>query len=260
MANSPLSAISEAMSSPAVIQEDTISTMNDPKQLKDRQAYSALQPSWINKALIEQALRNDGEENPQVQAVDVRRALAEGENYGSTIYRVTAALSDGKERSFIIKGPTVAGLSEATQPSGTFQREITMFTDCIPKMEFLVMEDLRPAGFRLADRKRGLGLRHSLLALRGLARFHAASHALLRQRPELERALDNMLNVSDQGHQDFVKGELEATALACRSWPGFQEIAERLDKQFQELFSIKSMHQNPEVSTLYLMVISGRTI
>ncbi|GLH16794.1 Uncharacterized protein GBIM_21079 [Gryllus bimaculatus] len=92
------------------------------------------------------------------------------------------------------------------------------------------MEDLRPAGFRLADRKRGLGLRHSLLALRGLARFHAASHALLRQRPELERALDNMLNVSDQGHQDFVKGELEATALACRSWPGFQEIAERLDK------------------------------
>lgn len=44
--------------------------------------------------------------------------------------------------------------------------------------EFLVMEDLVPLGFRMADRQAGLDLSHCLLAMRGLARFHASSVAI----------------------------------------------------------------------------------
>ncbi|XP_011705018.1 PREDICTED: uncharacterized protein LOC105460287 [Wasmannia auropunctata] len=44
---------------------------------------------------------------------------------------------------------------------------------------FLMIEDLAPLGFRMvADRASGLDLAHSVLALHGLARFHAASVAI----------------------------------------------------------------------------------
>lgn len=43
----------------------------------------------------------------------------------------------------------------------------------------LVIEDLAPLGFRMADRLAGLDLTHSTLALHGLARFHAASVAVI---------------------------------------------------------------------------------
>ena len=43
----------------------------------------------------------------------------------------------------------------------------------------LVIEDLAPLGFRMADRQAGLDLNHCLLAIRGLARFHASSVALV---------------------------------------------------------------------------------
>jgi len=42
----------------------------------------------------------------------------------------------------------------------------------------LVIEDLTFLGFRMADRLSGLDLAHSILALQGLARFHAASVAI----------------------------------------------------------------------------------
>jgi len=42
----------------------------------------------------------------------------------------------------------------------------------------LVFEDLASLSFRMADRLSGLDLDHSLLAFRGLARFHAASVVL----------------------------------------------------------------------------------
>ncbi|KMQ81398.1 hypothetical protein RF55_26455 [Lasius niger] len=45
-----------------------------------------------------------------------------------------------------------------------------------PKL--LVIEDLAPLGFRMASRQDGLDLSHCILAIRGLARFHATSVAV----------------------------------------------------------------------------------
>lgn len=42
----------------------------------------------------------------------------------------------------------------------------------------LVLEDLAPQ-FRMGDREAGLDLNHCTLAIRGLARFHAASVAVV---------------------------------------------------------------------------------
>lgn len=42
----------------------------------------------------------------------------------------------------------------------------------------LVIEDLAPLGFRMADRLSGLDMNHCILAIQGLAKFHAASIAV----------------------------------------------------------------------------------
>lgn len=81
--------------------------------------------------------------------------------------------------------------------STLFETEINMMTDTLHKMNqlvgpkyklsgrglynqrkdpvFLVMEDLAPLGFKMADRQAGLDIEHVILAIRGLARFHASS-------------------------------------------------------------------------------------
>lgn len=40
---------------------------------------------------------------------------------------------------------------------------------------FLAIEDLAPLGFKMANRIQGLDMEHCLIAIRGLARFHASS-------------------------------------------------------------------------------------
>lgn len=44
---------------------------------------------------------------------------------------------------------------------------------------FLVLEDLAPLGFQMACRLSGLDMDHCMLTVRGLARFHAASVAVV---------------------------------------------------------------------------------
>lgn len=75
-----------------------------------------------------------------------------------------------------------------------------MLTDTLPKMNkllgpdnrisgrcfysqskdltFLVIEDLQPLGFRMASNNPSFDIEHILLAIRGLARFHASSVAV----------------------------------------------------------------------------------
>ncbi|XP_046144699.1 uncharacterized protein LOC123988487 [Osmia bicornis bicornis] len=48
----------------------------------------------------------------------------------------------------------------------------------------LIMEDLSVLGFRMADRHLGLDIDHALMALRAIARFHAASVALCEKEPK----------------------------------------------------------------------------
>ncbi|KAK7869222.1 hypothetical protein R5R35_001162 [Gryllus longicercus] len=232
--------------------------MDDSKKSDGQLGDSPTLPSWIDKDLIQQAVRNAGDEKSLVVAIHVSSATVAGDNYASSVYRVKATLTDGKERSFIIKGPVPGEMmASMTKESGIFRRETIMLADIIPKMEalleeaapgrfpplaprcyhsgsepveFIVAQDLTDDDFRIADRKRGLGLRHSLMALRSLARFHGASYALLKRQPGLADALDNNWRKSFDGIQAFLDAEFQAVADACRTWPGFEQYAERLEK------------------------------
>lgn len=50
--------------------------------------------------------------------------------------------------------------------------------------EFLVLQDMREEGFRMANRREGLGVKHLKLVLRSMASFHALSFVLKKLNPE----------------------------------------------------------------------------
>ncbi|XP_052120711.1 uncharacterized protein LOC113204128 isoform X2 [Frankliniella occidentalis] len=59
----------------------------------------------------------------------------------------------------------------------------------------LVLEDFGPEGFVNADRSKGLDAAHMRLALEQLGKFHGASMALVRLRPELFKTIKDQLPV-----------------------------------------------------------------
>ncbi|KAK7869505.1 hypothetical protein R5R35_002282 [Gryllus longicercus] len=97
-------------------------------------------------------------------------------------------------------------------------------------VHFLVLQDLRPLGFQPAQRRRGLGLRHCLLALRTLASFHASSVALMASDPHVADGLGNpMITEGPNSMEPFVHACLQQAADACRSWEGFAAYAGALE-------------------------------
>lgn len=214
--------------------------------------YEAL--SWVNAAFIQDALRRDNDSNVNVTSVSVTRGTAPGENFSSIIYRVTATLDNGEMRSLLLKIPPKGG-EKRTVESGFFRIEANMLGNILPAMKklldravpgrfaplgarcplygteptsFLILEDLKPQGFRMAVRHRGLGLRHCLLALRSLARYHASSAALLHEDPSIAKDLPNPFRSCKESMEQYAISVFQMASNVCRKWPGFEEYAEIL--------------------------------
>lgn len=71
---------------------------------------------------------------------------------------------------------TLPRMNEVLGPGSSPLNARALHTQDQPAL--LVLEDLMPLGFRMADRRAGLDLDHCLLLIRNLARFHGSSAAL----------------------------------------------------------------------------------
>ncbi|KAF6202145.1 hypothetical protein GE061_004543 [Apolygus lucorum] len=144
-----------------------------------------------------------------VKIVEAFSTVAEG-GISTNTRRVTATciLRSGKKKkySIIVKTPVQWKTAIQTKKfSLVFRTEIRSYTIVLPAMEALMdefddkreklwpalygiendliaIEDLAESQFQLRDRKKNLDLPHAMLALRGLARWHAMSMELLRRR------------------------------------------------------------------------------
>ncbi|KAK7794080.1 hypothetical protein R5R35_010287 [Gryllus longicercus] len=187
----------------------------------------------------------------RVVGVRVEAANAAGDGYVSEMFRVRATLGGaggaGGERRVVVKGPPAGErFRRLVLQSRTFVAEAQMFAQVVPKMEreleavapgrfppftarcllwdtqpthFLVLEDLAEGGFALAERRTGMDAAHARLALRALARFHAASAALLRREPAAMAAVANFFE--QPVREMFAKAartSLRGTAAAMRRW------------------------------------------
>ncbi|XP_071582213.1 uncharacterized protein [Temnothorax nylanderi] len=229
-------------------------------------------PAWLNQCFVEKILRKSEGDN-SIQMIDIfsKPATAKGDNYLSDMIRVTAEFSrdqgDSKiteKKSIIVKiSPIAEGIrQDFIELSGVFDIEILMMSDTLDKMNkllgpehrlsgkglyvqyknptLLVIEDLAPLGFRMADRLSGLDLAHTILALDGLARFHAASVAICEKEPKQKEMYTKGI-FNDQyplEMQNFFVMTLKALADEVANWPGMKKYSEKIAKLTDHIYKI----------------------
>lgn len=204
--------------------------MSDTNALNGVQISSETNiPLWLDEAFITNCLQvNQKESNCKVLRFYVKPALAKGENFLSTIFRVSASYLNGNSgqtyaRSLICK---LALNDESVRAQllalSIYEKEFTMYECILPKIktilkrfgneddilattilvdrtrDVIVFEDLVQRGFGMSKRQSGYDWDHATKVLDALAKFHAASAVLKEEEPQLEA-----LKVFNQGEQVF---------------------------------------------------------
>lgn len=229
-------------------------------------------PTWLNLSFVEKILQKSEDDN-SIQVIDIfsKPATARGDNYTSDMIRVTAEFSRdqgvrkvAEKISIIIKiSPVLEGIrKEIVTQSGLFHVEILMMSDTLIKMNkllgpkhrlsakalyvqsenptLLVIEDLAPLGFRMACRLSGLDLDHTVLALRGLARFHAASVAICEKEPKQKEMYSR--GIFSDTHPPEMKSffimSVKTLADEITNWPEVKKYSEKIAKLTDHIYQI----------------------
>ncbi|KAH0548878.1 uncharacterized protein LOC123261583 [Cotesia glomerata] len=237
-------------------------------------------PAWLSAPFIEKALRRS-ENDDSICIVDcsIKPATNKGDNYTSDMHRVTVeyrhnqgAKAITEKISIIVKvAPTAEGIhKDLIAEAGLFGVEIKMMTTTLKEMQLilkdkklsgrclytqekdpplLIIEDLAPLGFRMADRQAGLDLHHCILALRGLAKFHASSVAVYEKTPKYKetyvKGIFNTGNPPDMIR--FFTSGMKSLAKAVKSWPELDDTyADKLDKLADTAYERASESRIPD--------------
>lgn len=191
-------------------------------------------------------------------------ATAKGDNYTSDMYRVAIDISRKRgdqdvteKKSLIVKvAPTGETMKkDLIEKTEIFDTEISMMGNTLKKMNdllesehrlngkvfyvqkehpaFLVIEDLATLGFRMANRQARLDLPHSILAIRGLARFHASSIAVCEKEPNQKKLYCKGMysDLHPPEMMCFFTLALKSLAVEMRKLPDMaSKYAEKIDK------------------------------
>ncbi|KAJ9585240.1 hypothetical protein L9F63_002940 [Diploptera punctata] len=214
---------------------------------------NTMSANWMNNKFLETVLGSE------VETFEVKPLGDSNDFFTSSLHRVTVNLKSGRSEHLIVKKLIDReGDGRLFAESSMFSRETYMYSVVLPKLQemlnkafpgcepiaakyvcsstgVLVLEDLSASGFKVLDRMAGVDLHNSLLVMRCLARFHAASVILYEQEPELfEPFMDTVFNEEPiqklQG--PFFKGMSTLLAEEVENWPGF---GERYAKKFREM-------------------------
>ncbi|XP_018404984.1 PREDICTED: uncharacterized protein LOC108781509 [Cyphomyrmex costatus] len=225
--------------------------------------------TWLNISFVEKILRKSENDNSiQVMDISSKQATVKGDNYTSDMIRVTVEYSRGSKikeiKSIIIKlSPVLEGIRQKmVVEGGLFETEMSMMSDTLDKMNkllepkhrlsgkmlhiqnenptLLVIEDLASLGFRMADRMSGLDLDHSILALRALARFHAASVALCEKEPNQKKMYTKGIfsNQYPLEQRDVFIDSTIVLADEVAKWPGMKKYSEKIAKLADHMYQI----------------------
>ncbi|XP_073819742.1 uncharacterized protein [Musca autumnalis] len=164
-------------------------------------------PEWLTKELFSEFLEKDFPNFTKITKFNVKRAVAAGENFMTTLLRVHLEVempdASSKSTSYMVKiKPKSEQIQNMIEEWQIFKKEQLTYSKYIPKFEefyseagktvefapklmqlqsdrhnsyLLIMEDLRLRDFKNATRQLGLDMEHTKAVLKKLAQFHAAS-------------------------------------------------------------------------------------
>ncbi|CAD6238140.1 GSCOCG00008411001-RA-CDS [Cotesia congregata] len=222
---------------------------------------------WLTEEFIQNALRNAKKDNSiLVTNMVVKNATDKGDNYTSEMYRVYFDLTckDGKKKCSVIVKTTHRNQGKHTELVSSksfadlFGIEMTMMTSTLREMEsvlkdtklgglcyftrskdpkVLMIEDLAPLGFKMANRHTGLDFNHCTLALQGLAKFHASSVLIIEKNPELKEIYSKgmfEMEFPEDMSNFFVSG-MKYLVKAAASWP---ELRKDCRKKIEKIVDV----------------------
>ncbi|KFB53865.1 AGAP010766-PA-like protein [Anopheles sinensis] len=224
-------------------------------------------PPYIGEELIVQSI-TDGLRVKNVRVVEhkITRAVSAGDNYMSDVYRIVVRFTgdcdtidrsievapDGTSKtvSLVVKSlPNTGKRGTIIEDLQTYEKEVAMFRDVVPKLSQLVggtffaarcyhatnvpdrvivFEDLKALGYVNSNRQAGFDFHQCALVMEKIGRFHAASMRLAEQEPDLMRKQFhfNMFNpaggqANDDIHAVFEKGLETLIGVVRKNWDGF---------------------------------------
>lgn len=219
-------------------------------------------PVWLNEEYFENLLNTCFQKSDlRVKALIIKRCGGQGENYASKMYRVGTFLHEDSKKetqlqSFIVKTLPENDLALEKLGSDNFNvqnKEMEIYETILPELEHIlnsigendtifpkivavdrnvdaiILEDLQEKNFVMADRAQGLDLNHILLALRKLAKMHAASLVMHERNP---KAFNNMttgfFTRKTSAFHVMFQSLLEAMTEEVNQWPGYEHYAKKL--------------------------------
>lgn len=220
-------------------------------------------PQWLNESFIEDILRKFNEDaNLKVRCLKIQQCGGKGDSYASMMYRVGTYFSDGKQpnvvqfRSYIVK--TLPELDIAIEKLGADNynvqtKEMDMYQHILPEfkrllqsinedheifpnclavdkdLDVIVLEDLAEKAFVMADRTKGLDREHILMALRKMARMHAASAVMYLKSPKAISSFDTgFFTRKTDVFQVMFNSLCDGLVEEMKTWEGFEYYAEKL--------------------------------
>jgi hypothetical protein len=113
---------------------------------------------------------------------------------------------------------------------GNEVQHLTPFCYKTTRPHTLILEDLMTLGFKMANRRDRLDLTHCTMALKGLAKFHAASVALYDKNPNsMDEYAENMYTENNRDMtMKFMAPTINTLADVVEKWPGFEEYADKI--------------------------------
>jgi hypothetical protein len=91
--------------------------------------------------------------------------------------------------------------------------------------QVIVMQDLKAEGFKIADRAHGLDLKHSVLVMKQIGRYHGASAVLQQKTPEIFLYFHEGLYGSKvfEIPEDYFRTGVMNLAQEVAKWPQYRE-------------------------------------
>ncbi|XP_063221345.1 uncharacterized protein LOC134530451 isoform X2 [Bacillus rossius redtenbacheri] len=234
-------------------------------------------PPWAGRRFMEAVLRQGGEHSDfALKDVHFKRKATQDEGYASEIYFFSLRIARNKtggdgeaeaagaerEVALLLKSlPSGGKHQEFISTSSAFPREMSMYSETIPRLtrlleqalpearapfaprcylcqerprRLLVLEDLTAAGLR-AHPRRGLDLAHSSALLRRLAQLHAASARLHELDPaSMRQYSQSHITESAEARAHWggvLSGLVRRLAAELRGWPAAgPEVADKLER------------------------------
>lgn len=214
-------------------------------------------PGWIGNELLKEAVCRSYGKDVRILGVDAKPAVPVGDNYTSDMFRVAVAYRQNGSKDLKV-ALIVKCCSEETVKEGLaketrlFEKETSVYQNTLPDLcatlsgtvlsancyvatlkpqGLLILEDLKPLGFRMAERRNGLDLTHCQLVMKTLAKLHAASVVLAKKGHEFVEKYDEGLFTNRLGNkvvEPFVTFGYRSLGCAVARWEGCEDVGKRM--------------------------------